>query len=221
MVSHNSGNRGFTIVEMAVVVFVIGLIIAGITAGKSVLSGAKTRAIITEMDENRDAMQLFREKYFDWPGDIDNATTIWESASTDDGDGDERIEWDSGEGSLAWNHLMLAQMIGQTGFPASKTVVAVIGSTVPSSKIAGGGWFVDYNDTMENHIGLGAAQSGGGVNDGGVVPASRAADIDLKLDDGDPVNGRIQSDTAAGCSNGTEYDVGESTPSCVMRFSLD
>lgn len=206
---------GFTIVEMSVVVFIIGLIIVGITAGKNLLDGGKTRAVVSEMDEYRQSMIQFQEKYLDWPGDITNASTLW--SGENNGDGDERIEWAT-EGTLVWRHLEMAAMIGQTGFAAAASADAVVGSNVPSSKIPGAGWFVDYDSTLHNHLGLGL-QKAAGMNDDPALPPKRAGDIDAKVDDGFPSSGQAQS-TGADCLSGTAYQVEETTPSCTIRFSI-
>lgn len=219
--SHSSfsAHSGFTIVEMAIVVVVIALLIGGVMAGKSLISGGKVRAIAGELDENRGAIVMFSEKYFDWPGDMSDATDMWPSGNTDDGDGNDKIEWSKGEGTLAWHHLMMADMIGQRSFKGDKSTAAVVGESVPSSKIAGGGWFINYDDTMHNHLGLGA-QDGNGMNSAILLPGKRAYDIDMKLDDGNPTTGKIQS-TGADCIDGTLYTTMDEKANCMMRFSIE
>lgn len=221
MHAKSTGNGGFTILEMAIVVFVIGLIIAGITAGKNVLAGAKVRAVITEFEEYEGAVRLFRDKYFDWPGDMSDATEQFSGFTTADGDGNERIVWGDGEGTLAWQHLELAKMIGQTGFSTAMGTLATVGETVPASRIAGAGWFISYTDSnMPNHLGLGVGD-GSGINDTGAMVPKRAMEVDVKLDDSKPDTGKIQSDGSGNCRAGTDYDVAEESPACTMRFSLE
>ena len=220
----NQKNSAFTIVEMAVVVFIIGLLITGVMAGKNLIEGGRTRAVLGEMDENRQAMLQFQEKYFDWPGDITNASTYWPGATNASGPnaGNEQINWAT-EGVLMWHHLELAQMIGQTGFSNTVTPDAIIGSNVPGSKISGAGWFANYDSVHKNYLGLGAQRSTNtGVNDSPVIEPKRAYDIDMKIDDGNPTTGLVQSDgsPSADCYSGTSYNLANQSPACMMMFTI-
>ena len=151
----------------------------------------------------------------DWPGDITNAGTLW--SGENNGDGDERVEWAT-EGALAWRHLQMAEMIGQSGFSQAANADGIIGQTVPSSKIPGGGWFVDYSSALGNHLGLGAQQDSG-INNGEILPPKRAGDIDAKVDDGFPSTGMMQS-TGTDCASGTAYQIEEVAPKCTLYFSI-
>lgn len=213
----NTLSRGFTIVEMAIVVVVIAMLIGGVMAGKAMISGGKVRAVLGELEENRASMEMFHEKYFDWPGDMVNASEMWPGAAN--GNGNERIEWSSGEGTLAWYHLMMADMTGQRGFSNDRSTVAVVGGNVPSSKIAGGGWFMNYTDTMQNHIGLGG-QIAGTMNGAAILPGKRAYDIDMKLDDGNPAGGKVQS-SGTDCVDGGLYTTMDEKNNCMMMFSME
>ena len=43
--------KGFTLVELTIVMVIVGLIIAGIAGGKSLIDQARLRSVISEMDE--------------------------------------------------------------------------------------------------------------------------------------------------------------------------
>lgn len=222
----NRKNNGFTIVEMSVVVFIVGLLIVGVMAGKNLIEGGKIRAVLSEMDDNRQSMIQFQEKYFDWPGDLSNSNVLWPNSANVAGNGDEQINWTT-EGVQMWRHLELAQMIGQTGFSTTVTPDAVVGTNVPGSKIAGAGWFVDYDSAaaagsrkpLGNYLGIGAQKSSNGGNDAPALEPKQAYDIDAKVDDGNPTTGQVQS-TGSGCFTGTSYNIGVTAPSCTTRFSI-
>ena len=218
----NKHNSGFTLVEMAVVTFIIGLLIVGVMAGKNLIEGGKIRGVLTEMDESRQAMLQFQEKYFDWPGDLSNASALWPGsfdAATGEGDGDEKITWMAGEGTLMWGHLEAAQMIGQTGFNKIKGTNGIIGTSVPGSKIAGAGWYSNYTTARKNYLGLGAQNAGGGVNSDPAITPKQAYDIDSKMDDGVPTSGSVQSD-GINCYTGFTYNTGNPNPECTITFTI-
>jgi len=69
--------QGFTLIEIAIVLTIIGLIIGGIFTGKSILRQAQVQSVITDLDRYKKAIQLFKEKYLYLPGDLPTATSFW------------------------------------------------------------------------------------------------------------------------------------------------
>lgn len=80
-------NRGFSLVELSIVLVILGLLTGGILAGQSLIRAAELRAVTTEHDRYRTAVQTFRDKYFGLPGDITNAHKFWGAADGGDGTG--------------------------------------------------------------------------------------------------------------------------------------
>lgn len=67
-------HRGFTLVELSVVIVLIGLIIAGVVGAQSLVKQGKMRAQISELQKYQVAFNTFRLEYNAIPGDFDRAS---------------------------------------------------------------------------------------------------------------------------------------------------
>jgi len=124
--------RGFSLVELSIVLVILGLLTGGILAGQSLIRAAELRGTIADFQRYQTAVQTFREKYFGLPGDLRNATSFWGIAggatgndttcqntaattvATCNGTGDGWIETNAvayGERFRAWQHLANAGLI--------------------------------------------------------------------------------------------------------------
>ena len=56
---------------------ILGLLVGGVLAGKSLIRAAELRSIITDYNKYQSAVLAFRDKYFALPGDMTNATLFW------------------------------------------------------------------------------------------------------------------------------------------------
>jgi prepilin-type N-terminal cleavage/methylation domain-containing protein len=157
---------GFSLVELAMVMAVIGLMIGGVIVGKSMIRSSQLRATVSEYQRYVAAGQAFDTKYGGLPGDITNATSYWgdnasycaDGAITDgtpgtcNGDNSGSLDKASaasttGEIFQAWNQMALAGMIegSYSGIAGSgSTIHSIIGTNVPRSKLANSGWAI-YN----------------------------------------------------------------------------
>lgn len=54
---------GFTLIELAIVLVIIGLIIGGVLVGKDMIEAAKLNATITQINRYSQAVYTFRLKY--------------------------------------------------------------------------------------------------------------------------------------------------------------
>jgi prepilin-type N-terminal cleavage/methylation domain-containing protein len=65
---------GFTLVELAIVLVIIGLLVGGVLQGQALIEQAQIRAVIAQLREYDTAVNTFRAKYDNsLPGDIENA----------------------------------------------------------------------------------------------------------------------------------------------------
>ena len=165
-------NKGFTLIEMSVVLIIIAVLISGGFMGMSLLRSAELREVIGDYDRYIKAIKEFEDKYQALPGDMGTAETIWGSdagcpttttnaipkIATCNGDSNGRIGASSTAGVLdtnaayewfrAWQQLADAGLIeGQfTGVKESATNGdAGIGLNVPKSKLKiESGWTLFY-----------------------------------------------------------------------------
>ena len=62
--------RGFTLVEIAIVLVIIGLIMGGVLNARSVLRNAHSKDTVKAVADIATASQQFRDRYGAWPGDM-------------------------------------------------------------------------------------------------------------------------------------------------------
>ena len=67
-----TNNKAFSLIELSIVLIIIGLLVAGITGGQSLIESAKIKNLANEIDGWRKALLIFRVKNDRWPGDLDN-----------------------------------------------------------------------------------------------------------------------------------------------------
>lgn len=163
-------NRGFTLLELSVVLTIIALMMGTVFAAQSIIRASQMRSMLGEYDNYVKAIKEFQDKYLALPGDMVGAEAIWGTApggcpetanfifkkETCDGDANGSIG-DSTENALlgnrkewfrAWQHLSDAGFIRET-FTGTQGAVwgqieSVPGTNVPASKLRGGGWTLNY-----------------------------------------------------------------------------
>ncbi len=77
--------RGYTIVELALAMTIIGLLAGSILIARDLVASAETRLISRELARYQSAYLTFRDKYNALPGDMNNAAQIWGAADGSNG----------------------------------------------------------------------------------------------------------------------------------------
>ena len=61
--------KGFTLIELSIVLVVIGLLTAGVLIGQSLVDSAKVGRVIRDIQQYTIAANNFKSTYKQWPGD--------------------------------------------------------------------------------------------------------------------------------------------------------
>lgn len=246
-----SRRRAFSLIELSIVLIIIGLLIAGVTGGASLIKSSELRSVITESRTWSVSVNSFFNQFDNLPGDFSGAL-----GDVAGGDGDGRIEYSNNgtaagdlsnyEGRNAWRHLSITNILDTsvvysssdntdvlTIDPAS-TALSSFGDSAPSSKIGSAGWDFDYNSTSTHNVvvvtgTISAAAAGsantlvnGTVISSGVLTPVDALSLDSKYDDGDPDEGSIRGlGSGTNCVNSGSYNSIISSESCALSFRVD
>lgn len=158
--------RGFSLVELSIVLVILGLLTGGILAGQSLIRAAELRSATMQLSSYQTAFLAFRDRYMALPGDMPNAQKFWgiaascpgtvgsTDATTCNGNGDGKIGISAADGYgyesfRVWQHLANSGLIeGQysgIGGTINLSKDAIPGVNVPAGRFGQSGfWSFDY-----------------------------------------------------------------------------
>lgn len=167
--------KGFTLVELAIVMMIIGFVIGGILKGQELMQNTRVTRTITQVKAFEAALTTFKDKYEALPGDMANAaeripgcnasalcdpaaatagdSMVGSNAWTTDG-GDWASQSDAttallagaeGETVLFWTHLAASDLISGITQRALAGGGAQWGETHPAARL-GGGFIVGWGN---------------------------------------------------------------------------
>ncbi len=162
--------KGFSLVELSIVIIIIGLLFVGVSAGSSLIQQAKLRTIFSDISQIQRSVQTFKVAYDYLPGDFPGAGILWGAAcggnspasSGCNGDGD-GVVGNYGETTAVpsysgyttkesttetfrfWQHMQLAEIMDRsfTGEPSASNCLA---SGTPSCSTDENSYELKYKD---------------------------------------------------------------------------
>jgi len=186
---------GFTLIEIAIVLVIIGLLLGGVLKGQELIQSARVRNLISIQDGTKAAFFGFQDRYRALPGDYkDAATNINCTPACSNGNGNGIIETAAGgapidEDIAVWEHLSKSGFINGSytyhAAPADNTSNAVSPYSIPMQVI---------NDAVyEGNAGVSKLN----VKTGNQIPSDIMGEIDRKVDDGLANSGSFRFSTYA------------------------
>lgn len=202
--------KGFTLVEIAIVLVIIGLLLGGILKGQELINSARVRNLADQNSGIQAAYYGFIDRYRQVPGDwaAGNASPALgiPVAQLLGGNGNGRIDNTTAETAGAWTQLARSEFLsgGFTPATADPSDEATYISSQASPVNAFNGALVlsrnsGYTGTAADRLNL---------HMGPNVPVNIARELDLKVDDGLPNTGvlRLTNDDGDGVFDGNLFD---------------
>ncbi len=187
----NSRQKGFTLVEIAVVLLIIGLLLGGVLKGQELIDSAKVKNLAQDFRAVPALLHAYQDRFRALPGDDRRAVLHLcgsEPACTAVGDGNGIIRgnWDDTDDSEAfrfWQHVRLANLsAGSTDVDSD--------AYLPTHAL-GGRLGVQQGGSL---LGLGGSL----VVCAGGIAGKFVRQLDIALDDGDPARGAMRAGTGSG-----------------------
>ena len=210
-----SSQKGFTLVEIAIVLVIIGLLLGGVLKGQELINSAKVKNLATDFRNLPVFVYAYQDKYRKLPGDDDAAPARFTPAldATHKGNGNGALSglWNLTGGTdepvLFWEHVRRSGIAaGPTDFSSATAIAASlptnaeggrfgVGGTVPITGMNGGSFYA--------------------CSDG--IDGRFATQLDLTMDDGKSNSGSMQA--IAQGTGGTTQAIGGATATPAAAYA--
>jgi prepilin-type N-terminal cleavage/methylation domain-containing protein len=197
-----SKQAGFTLIEIAIVLVIIGLLLGGVLKGQELINSAKVKNLATDFKNVPVYIYGYQDKFRALPGDDANVANHVASGvpATTGTVGNGVIEgaWNStnsgDETYLFWQHVRLA------GLAPGSTITTSAGSSayIPTNAL-GGRLGITNSGTNVPITGM----KGSYIICSDAIPGKFAKQLDITMDDGNTSSGSMQAMASAAASSVT------------------
>jgi prepilin-type N-terminal cleavage/methylation domain-containing protein len=199
-----SRQQGFTLVEIAIVLVIIGLLIGGVLKGQEMITNAKVSKVENDYKGITAAILAYQDRYGTLPGDDPSASTrfpgTWSAADNGDGNG---VVGNAGAGA-AWNSTVnttenrkIWKHLRGAGFLKGPVDRSAAAYQQPAHAFGG---LIGFERNLYN-------LSGHVVVFGG-LPGNVVQILEARGDDGNPSTGSVQGNgTATTYTLNTNYNL--------------
>ncbi len=196
-------NKGFSLIELSIVLIILGLLVAGVTGGASLIKSAQLRSIVTEFTNYRTAYNSYYAQFGKVPGaDTDPSIIKDDNAALTD-----LFE----EGVI--DKSPLTESEGTANYVSSK-----FGKNAKWFLNNAGASFAAVADFSNANI---LSLSGSSDYEVGALTSDEAENIDTKIDDGIATSGIVRGVKYDSTAAETEYAEENTTRNYSLVSKMD
>ena len=193
--------HGFTLIEIAIVLVIIGLLLGGVLKGQELITSARVRNIISQQDGVKAAFFGFLDRYRAYPGDYGQAVAnIPGCAACQNGNNNGQITALGVAGATNHEQITVWEHLSRAGFINGSYTYALPPETPASAPTNPYGRYMQM--IYDNAYDPAASAVRHNLKTGNQIPSDILAEVDRKIDDGSATAGSFRFSAYSGDSAG-------------------
>jgi len=198
--------NGFTLIEIAIVLVIIGLLLGGVLKGQELIQSARVRNLISQQDGIKAAYFGFLDRYRALPGDYGQASTnIAGTPACTNGNNNGQVQSIAGGGAID-EHIAVWEHLTKSGFIHGSYTYS---AGAPTTASAPTNPYAQFLQLIYDAVYAGTATARHNLKTGNQISSTILAEVDRKVDDGNAITGSFRGSTYttgaatdAGCFDG-------------------